>query len=82
MARPFRRHHDDVQIGTRHHLVVVNVEAVREGQRGALLDVRLDVVVIDGGNVLVRQEHHDHIGILHCFRYFLDLEAGFLDLLP
>ena len=32
------------EVGARHDLAVVHAEAVREGQGGALLDVRLDVV--------------------------------------
>ena len=41
------RDHHDVEVGARHDLAVVDVEAVREGERRALLDVRLDVVLVD-----------------------------------
>ena len=48
----------DVRIGARHDLVVMDVEAVRERQRRALLDVRLDLLV-DVGDLLVGQQDHD-----------------------
>src|SRR3546814_1975059 len=42
-----------------HDLAVMDVEAVGERQRRALLDVRLDVVLVDGGDLLVgRSEEH------------------------
>ena len=82
MAGTFRRHHDDIQIGTRHHLVIVDVEAVGEGQRGAFLDVRLDILVIHSRDVLVRQQHHHDIGSLDRLGNFLNLDPGLLDLAP
>jgi hypothetical protein len=39
VARRLRRDHDHVEVGARLHLAVVDVEAVREGERRALLDV-------------------------------------------
>ena len=58
MARCFRRDHDHVEVGTRNNLVVVNREAVREGQGSALLDVRLDFVLVQRRLELVRGQNH------------------------
>ena len=45
VARSLRRDHPDVEVGSRRHdLAVVHVEAMREHQRRALLDVRRDLV--------------------------------------
>ena len=43
-------------------LVVVDREAVGEGQGGALLDVRLDFVLVQRGLELVRGQDHDQVG--------------------
>jgi hypothetical protein len=61
----------------------VHVEAVGEHQRGALLDVGgFDVVLVDGGDLLVGQQDHDDVGGLHGVGHFGDLQAGLLDLGP
>src|SRR5690606_26164291 len=65
VARALRRDHDDVEVVTRDHLVVVHVEAVSEGQGGALLHVGGNVVLVNGGAVAVRQQHPDDIRVLH-----------------
>ncbi len=62
MAWSLRRDHDHVEVGTRHNLVVVDREAVGEGQSGALLDVRLDFVLVQLGLELVRGQDHDQVG--------------------
>ena len=54
VARRLRRDHHDVEVGARHDLAVVDVEAVRERERRALLDVRLDVVLVDRGDAARR----------------------------
>ena len=82
MARPLGRHHDHVHVGVRHHLVVMDVEAVRECQRRTLLQIGLDVAVIDGGDGLVGEQHHHDIGAGHGLADFLDLEPGLLRLVP
>ncbi len=62
VARRFRRNHDHVEVSAWHNLVVVNREAVGEGQGGALLDVRLDFVLVQRGLELVRGQDHDQVG--------------------
>jgi len=62
VARSLRRDHDHVEVGTRNNLVVVNREAVGEGQSGAFLDVRLDFVLVQRGLELVRGQDHDQVG--------------------
>ena len=76
------RDHPHVEVGARHDLAVVHVEAVRERQRRALLDVGLDVVLVDGGDLLVGQQDHDDVGGLHGVGDFGDLQAGLLGLGP
>ncbi len=62
MTRRFRSDHDHVQIGTRHDLVVVNGEAVSEGQGRALLQVRLDLLLVQAALKLVGGQDHYQIG--------------------
>jgi len=76
------RHHPDVQIGTRHDLVVVHVETVGKHQRGALLDVGGHVVGVDIGDLLVGQQDHDHVCALDGVVDFHHVEAGLANLVP
>src|SRR5712692_7830418 len=61
MARRLGRDHPDVEVGARLDQAVVDVEAVREGERGAFLDIRLDMVLVHLGVVLVGQQDHDDV---------------------
>src|SRR5690606_33745655 len=70
------RDHDDVEIGAGHDLVVVDVEAVGEGQHRALLQIGLDVVLVDGALVFVRSQQHDDVGPLAGLVDALDGETG------
>ena len=78
VARALRGDHEDRVVLGRLDVAVVDVEAVREGQSGAFLDVRLDVVLPDALLILVRGQDHDHIGFGSGFRNALDLQALFL----
>ena len=62
VTRRFWRDHDHVQVSTWHDLVVVDSEAVGEGQGGAFLDVRLNFVLVQLGLELVRSQDHDQVG--------------------
>lgn len=62
VARCFRRDHDHVEVGARHNLIVVNREAVGEGQGGAFFDVRLDFILVQRRLELVRGQDHDQVG--------------------
>jgi hypothetical protein len=64
----------------RHDLAVVDVEPVRERERRALLDVRLDAFLVHGGDVLVRHQHHHDVGALHRVLDLGHLEPAFFAL--
>ncbi len=61
VARRLGRHHDDVQIGPGHHLVVVNRKAVGEGQGGPLPQIRLNLVTVQLGLELIGRQHHHQV---------------------
>ena len=67
MTGPLGGDQEHVHIPGRNDLIEVDVEAVREEQRLALGEVRLDVVLIDGGLHFVGQKQHDEIGHLGRF---------------
>ena len=60
----------------------MDVEAVREGECRALLDVRLDFGFINRGDVLVGHEHHHQIGAFHGIGDRCNLEPRLLRLVP
>ncbi len=62
VARPFRRDHEDVEIGAGFDQVEMNVQAMRETDRGAFLHIGVQFVAIDVALQLVRGQHHDDVG--------------------
>jgi hypothetical protein len=54
----------------------VDVEAVSEGQRRALLDVGRDLIAIERRLMLVGGQDHDHIGVGYGFGDRLDGQTG------
>jgi hypothetical protein len=70
------RDHDHVQVSARDDLAKMDVEAVREAERGALLHIRLDVLAIGRRDVLVRHEHHHEVGAFHRLGGLLHFEAS------
>jgi len=74
--------HDHVQIGARLDLAEVHVEAMGEGQHGALFDIRFDLIFVDGGLHFVRHQDHHHIRFLHRGADFFHRQAGLLGLVP
>ena len=82
MPRRLRGDHHDIEIGARHDLAIMNVEAMREREHGALLDVGLYLGFVSGRNVLVGHQHHDDVGALHRIGNFHDFESGLLRLRP
>jgi hypothetical protein len=82
MARCLGRDHHDVEVGARHDLAVVDVEAVSEPERRALLHVRLDLALVRRGDVLVGHQHDHEVGVLHRLGDLGHLEAGVLRLVP
>ncbi len=74
-ARAFRRDQDHVDVVARFDLLEVHVEAMREQQRGAGLDVRLDRFLVQLGLHHVGREHGDQIGTDHRIGRFDHVEA-------
>ncbi|MCY1224539.1 hypothetical protein D9M72_367020 [compost metagenome] len=75
MARGLRRDHDHVEVSARYDLVVVDGEAVGEGQGGPLLQVRLDFFLVQLGLELVRSQDHYQVSCGNGFRHALDGQA-------
>ena len=82
VARRLGRHHPHVEIRARLNLAVVDVEAVREGERAALPDVRFDLGLVDRSDVLVGHQHHHDVRALDRVADLRDLEPGLLRLVP
>jgi len=82
VAGAFRGDHDDVDVLARNDLVVVDVEAVREAERRAFLEVGFHGVAVDLRDDFVGHQHHHDVGAFHRLGDFLDLESGGLGLLP
>lgn len=82
MARSLRGHHDDIEVLTRNHLAVVNVEAVGKSERRTLLDVRLNLLTVGLRDVFIRDQHHDDVSAFHGIFNGRDCETGSLSLLP
>ncbi len=82
MARTFGSNHHDVEIGARVNLVVVDVEAVSEGQRRAFFQVGLDVAVVGARHQFIGDQDHHEVGCFDCIGDFLDVEASLLGLVP
>ena len=55
---------------------------MRERERVALVEVRLDVFAVDARLLGVGQQHHDHVGFLARLRGRDDTQAGLLGLRP
>ena len=61
VARSLRRDHGHVYILRRNNLVKVNIKAVGEHQHVALLQVRLNVLLVHGRLQLVVDQNHDNV---------------------
>ena len=73
VARCFWCNHDHVKVSTRYNLVVQDGETMGKRQRGALLEVRFNVVTIDCSLILIGCQDHDHIC---CSNRFADWQNG------
>ena len=82
MAGGLGRHHPYIEVSAGQDLVVVHIETVGKGQRGALLDVGSDVVGVHVGNLLIRQQDHDHVSGLDGVVDFHHFQASLADLVP
>ena len=82
MTRAFRCNHEYVIGFRRLDETEVDIETVGKRQRGAFLQVWLNVFFIYGSLLLVGRQDHDHVGILHCVSDVGYLESGFFGFLP
>ena len=73
-------HHDDIDVRSRLDVVEVDVEAVGEQQGGARLDVRLDLLTVEGGLHLVGGQDRDDVGPGDRLGDRLDGQTGLLSL--
>ena len=80
MAGALGGHHNDVNVRSRLDVVEVDVEAVGEQQGGAGLDIRLDLLAVEGGLHLVRGQDGDDVGPGDCLGDRLDGQARLLGL--
>ena len=75
VARALRGNHEHRVILRRLDVAVVNVETVGEGQGSARLQIRLNVLLVDGCLVLVRQKNHHNVSLGNGLANRLDLKA-------
>jgi hypothetical protein len=81
MARSLRRHHQNVDGLLRLDQAEMHVEAVGEGNRRAIADIRSNLVAIDVGLQFVRRRHHHQVGPFGDVGHRHHLEAVGFDLL-
>ena len=83
VAGALRRAHDHVHVLGRNNVAVVDVEAVREGQRVARLQVRLYVLLVHPAPAVRRAtEDHDEVGLFGGLVHGAHLQAGLLGRRP
>jgi hypothetical protein len=82
VARALGGDHDDVVTGLGGDVAEADVEAVAEDQRGAVLEVRGDLVAVQVTLHLIRRQDHDHVGALDGLGDGGDREALVLRLRP
>ncbi len=63
VAGAFRCDHDDVDIGRRHYLVIVNIEAVRKNEGFALLQSALDLALVKFSLKVVLGKYLYNVGV-------------------
>ena len=81
MAGALGRHHEHVEIGARLDQLEMDVEAMGEGQRRALLHMLGEVLGIELRLQLVGRQHHDDVGPFRRLLGRHHLDAGGLRLL-
>jgi hypothetical protein len=82
VTRCFGSDHDDVDVGARLYLPVVNVEAVSKRQGCAGLEVGFDLGTIDFGDVFIGQKNHNQVGGLNRVGNFSNFQAGVFGFRP
>ncbi len=81
MAGALGRDHHHVKVRPRLNKIEMDVEAMGEHQRGAVLHVGMQMVAVDLGLQLVGREHHHHVRPLGGLGHLHDLELLALGLL-
>jgi hypothetical protein len=81
MAGPLGRDHDHVDGRRRLDQIEMDVEAMGEGDRGAVADIRRDLVAPDVGLQFVGRAHHHQVGALGGFRHRRHPQPGAFGLL-
>ena len=76
MTRPLRRDHDDVEVLAWFDQAEMHVKPVREGERGAVLHMGRQFVMVDLRLMLVGRQHHDHVGPFRRLGVRQNLEPG------
>src|SRR5690606_6221359 len=66
VARRLGHDHDHVRGRTRHYLVVVDRETVGEGQDGAFLQIRLQLILVQRALEFVRGQNHYQVSSGDC----------------
>ena len=81
MTGALRGDHADIDIGRRSDVVEANVEAVREEECVACLQVRLDRLLVEPGLNVIRRENHDDVSLSSCRRGIDDAKTSLFRLL-
>ena len=76
MARPFWRHHQAVDIGTRLDKIEMHVQAMGKGNSRARTDVVMNFVTVNIGLQLVGRQHHYKITPGSGLGHIHDFKAG------
>ena len=82
MSRSLGGDHRNIHILRRHDLIKMNIEAVSEHQHVALLQIRLNILLIHGSLQLVIDQNHDDIRFFCSFSSRIHLKALLLGALP
>ena len=80
MTGPFWRDQKHIHVLRRFDRFEVNVEAVREDQRFAFFQVRLDLVAVDLPLKLIGDQHHNQVRLLASVCHTRRLETRRFDL--
>ena len=75
-----RRNHEHIDALGRNNLLEMDVEAVSKGKRTALLEVRADLFLVNIRLLLIGDEHHRNICLLHRIGNRRDLQTMCLSL--
>ena len=78
MTRALGSHHEDIHIFGGNDLLEVNIEAMSEGESAAGLEVRGNLVLVDICLLLIRNQDHGDVSLLHSLSHRQYLQAMLL----